>query len=99
MSEEGSAALPARVTVSPEILFQDIADEVVLLNPQNEHYYGLDAVGARAWHLLKDQTDPSQVLSQLLNEYDVEECVLRRDLGRLLQELAAGGLVTFDEAG
>lgn len=92
--------LPTQVFIVPEILYQEIGDEVVLLNLQNEHYYGLDAVGARAWQLLTlpgQEGDVAPVVAQLLNEFDVEEAVLRRDLVRLFQQLEKAGLIRRTE--
>lgn len=91
-----STSLPARVCVAQGVLFQDLADEVVLLNSREEHYYGLNGVGERAWQLISEQSDTHEVLAQLLDEYDVEEATLRQEFASLLQELSSKGLVTFD---
>lgn len=92
--------LPDRVFIEPEILYQEIGDEVVVLNLRNEHYYGLDEVGARAWQLL---TRPEQggnvasVVAQLLNEFEVEKDVLQQDLANLFYQLKEAGLITLSE--
>lgn len=40
-------SLPTRVEISPEVLFQELQGEAVLLNLTSERYYGLDDVGMR----------------------------------------------------
>lgn len=94
-----SVKLPDRVAIGAEVIYQELGDEIVLLNLQNERYYGLDAVGARAWKLLTDSGDVDPLICKLLTEYDVEEAVLRRDLSDLFAQLSEAGMVTIETAG
>ena len=36
-----------RFTVSPDVLFQEVSGEMVLLDLASESYFGLDEIGAR----------------------------------------------------
>ncbi len=85
--------LPSRVDVPSHILFQELEGEAVLLNLENERYYGLDDVGTRIWQLLAEQGDVLAAFERLRNEYDVEEDVLRRDLAQWIAKLAEAGLL------
>jgi hypothetical protein len=85
-------------TPSPEILFQEVAGEAVLLDLASETYFGLDAVGTRIWQLLHDQVNLRAVFDSLLNEYDVEPARLEDDLLTHVAQLADAGLVTLDKA-
>ena len=38
--------------VPKDVLFQDLGEEVVLLEVESGQYYGLNEVGARMWSLL-----------------------------------------------
>ena len=58
--------LPARVTVSPDALFHVLKGESVLLNLQNDHYYGLDDVGTKMWQMLSEQSDMGAIVQGLL---------------------------------
>ena len=89
--------LPARVTISDNVLFQEIEGECVLLNMASEQYFGLDDVGTRIWQLLADEGDPSKVLTQLQGIYDVDEATLRSDLARLLEQLSGEGLISLED--
>jgi hypothetical protein len=45
--------LPERkIKISPDVLFQEVSGETVLLDLESEHYFGLDAVGTRIWGLI-----------------------------------------------
>lgn len=81
------------VTLSSEVLFQEVADEAVLLDLKGERYFGLDPVGTRIWQLLQAQAGLEQVRSALLAEYDVDPEQLDADLDRLLGQLEEAGLV------
>lgn len=85
--------LPARVAIPETVIFQELSDEVVLLNMASEKYYGLDDVGARMWQLLMEHGDTAAVLTQLCSYYAADEATLRQDLAALLTKLEAEGLV------
>jgi hypothetical protein len=87
-------SLPTQVEISPEALFQELEGETVLLNLQNERYYGLDDVGTRMWQLLAENGDVAAAFAQLLKEYDVDAVRLEADLATLIGRLAEAGLLT-----
>jgi PAS domain-containing protein len=80
------------------VLFQEIEGETVLLDPNAERYFGLDNVGTRFWQLLQEHDDLEQIVTVMLDEYDVDEATLRHDLGGLIGRLAAEGLVLEEPA-
>ncbi len=85
--------LPAHLAHSPEVIFQEVSGEMVLMHLDTEQYFGLDAVGRRIWELLGEHGDTEQVLATLMAEYEVTESRLRADLQRLLGELLEAGLL------
>ena len=72
---------------SPEVLFQPLGDEAVLLNLHNNRYYGLNEVGARMWQLLQEHGALDAVVTQMVAEYEVDEATLRQDLQTLIAQL------------
>ncbi|MBT6125779.1 MAG: PqqD family protein, partial [Halieaceae bacterium] len=40
------------VTLSPDVISQEVSGETVLLDLNSEHYFGLDEVGTRIWQLI-----------------------------------------------
>ena len=84
-----------RIEISPEVMFQDLDGEAILLDLDKGFYYGLDSVGTRFWQLLSAGSDLDDAVNQLLGQYAVDEETLRADLLRLLAELQAAGLVTL----
>ena len=85
------------VTLSPEVISQEVSGETVLLDLDSENYFGLDEVGTRIWQLIKETNDLQAIYSTLLEEYDVSEDRLQQDLDTLLAEVTGLGLVTLEQ--
>lgn len=89
--------LEATVSLSPEVLSQEVGGETVLLDLASERYFGLDDVGTRIWQLLQEQGNLRAVYQCMLDEFDVEPDRLEEDLLKHVGELAEAGLVIFGE--
>ena len=82
-----------RVSVPPDVLTNSVEGQSVLLNLQNERYYGLDDVGTRMWTTLTTAPSIERAFESLLAEYDVDGDRLRDDLCSLIEKLVEHGLV------
>lgn len=83
----------SRVVQSPETLINIIEGESVLLNLDNESYYGLDEVGTRMWELLTTSETIQAAYDRLLEEYEVDASTLRTDLAEMISSLVEQGLL------
>ncbi|MCC6975523.1 MAG: PqqD family protein [Anaerolineae bacterium] len=86
-------SLDSTIMISPDAVYSDIEDEVVILNPTNGEYYGLNPVGALVWKLAQSPVKVSAVRDAILDSFEVspEEC--ERDLLELLEDMAGQGLI------
>lgn len=91
--------LTDNVSVPEGVLIREVAGEAVLLNLNNEQYYGLNAVGLRMWQVLTAGRNIEQTVEELLQEYDVDRATLEGDILQLLEELAGQGLVEIADVG
>ena len=82
-----------RVTVSPEVLISEVGNESVLLNLRSERYFGLDEIGTRMWKAFTSAETIQAAYESLLDEYEVEPELLRRDMSELIEKLLDQGLV------
>lgn len=82
-----------RVKLPDDVLISGLQAESVLLNLDNERYYGLNDVGTRMLNLLAESDSIEAAYNTLLDEYDVEPEVLRQDLISTIEELSKHGLV------
>ena len=85
-------SLPPKITFSPDVIFQAIDDEAVLLDMSSEEYFALNELGRRMWQLLSENGSTDNAIRQLLLEYDVDETTLRQDLSEWISDLAELGL-------
>ncbi|MBW4620514.1 MAG: PqqD family peptide modification chaperone [Cyanosarcina radialis HA8281-LM2] len=85
--------LNQKISVPEDVLVQVLDGESVLLNLQNEQYYGLDDIGTRMWEVLAESQSIEEAYRVLLAEYQVEPEQLRQDLQVLLEKLVEHGLV------
>ena len=82
-----SIPLSSTITISSEVLAQEVDGETVLLDLQSESYFGLDAVGTRIWQLLNEHNELQKVFDIMLEEYDVNPKQLENDLNDLVGKL------------
>jgi hypothetical protein len=86
------------ITVAKEQVSCDLAGETAILDLKSGQYYGLNPVGARIWELLQESRSVTDVLTSILDEYDVEAESCERDLLALLEELHGKGLLDVKDA-
>lgn len=91
-------AFEQKIVASPEALVSVIAGESVILNCQNEQYYGLDEIGTAMWTKLTTSPTIQSAYDTLLEEYDVDAELLRKDISELVGNLSAQGLVEIHAA-
>ena len=88
--------LKQTITLSPDVISQEVSGETVLLDLESENYFGLDEVGTRIWQLIESAGDLEAIFNTLLEEYDVEEEQLLGDLSDLVGEIENLGLVKLE---
>jgi hypothetical protein len=96
---EDSLTLDLHAIPSPDVLFQELDGEMVLLDLASERYFGLDQVGSRIWQLMAERPQLLKVHEQMLREFQVEPETLSRDLLALVAKLRDAGLVSLRAAG
>lgn len=78
---------------NPAVIWKEIEGEIVLLNPKKGDYFGLEAVGAAFWELIDDKTDRDSIIRILLEGYDVEEDILKKDISALINTMQQKKLI------
>lgn len=82
-----------RVFVPEKVMFRELEGESVLLNIDTDMYFGLDDVGTRMWLALTQSESIQAAYETLLEEYDIETDLLRRDLTDIVEKLVEKGLL------
>jgi hypothetical protein len=85
-----------KLKIPDGVMFRILGGEAVLLNLASGTYFGLDEVGTRMWQLMSEHGSTDKVVEAMLEEYEVEESLLQRDLDKLVKDLTDNGLVKLD---
>jgi hypothetical protein len=84
----------SNIVRSEGVLSRVLDGEAVLLDTEGGAYFGLNAVGTRAWELIGPTgTTRAALVDALLTEFEVTRDVLQRDIDDLLAALEQRKLV------
>lgn len=75
------------------LLEAEVDGEIVGLHVDKGTCYGFNATATRVWSLIETPRTIAELRDALLEEYDVDPGVCEAELGDLLTELEADGLV------
>jgi len=84
-----------RALPETEVVSCSLAGEAALLSLRHGTYYGLDAVGAHVWELIRPGRSVAEVQHALLQRFDVDAERCERDLRALFSQMAHAGLITM----
>jgi hypothetical protein len=76
--------LDTEINIAPDVYFQNIGGEAVLLDLKSGKYFGLDEIGSHMWQLLNEYKNLRKVYTTLTDEYEVEPARLETDLLNLV---------------
>ena len=82
-----------RVALPDHVMSRQLGEECVMLDLDSGTYYGLDAVGTRVWQLFGEGRSVAEACAAIAAEYDAPREAVEADVARLVQELAANGLL------
>lgn len=91
-----TVAADATVVATDDCVATTVDDEVIVLNGETGRYQGLTGVGPDIWRLIQEPTEPDEIVSALVAEYDVDRARCARDVLDFLETLAAARLVEVD---
>ncbi len=89
--------LDQKITFADTVFAQEVDGEMVLLDMNSENYFGLDEVGTSIWQAMQEKENLKEVFEILLEQYEVEEDVLKNDLITFVEKLEESGLVKVVE--
>jgi hypothetical protein len=88
----------ARPRPSPDVAAEPAHDELLVLDLSSGHYYGLNRVGQLIWQRLDGRTSLAEIADHLAEHFAVDRQRALDDVGELVAELVARGLVVTDPA-
>ena len=81
------------VVAAPHQVSCQMDDEAALLNLETGVYYGLDAMGAYLWALLREPVSVQALQERVQSEFAADRAVVATDIADFLEEMLAAGLI------
>jgi hypothetical protein len=82
---------------SPNVIYETIEGEVILIDLKTGTYYSLRDSGAAVWQAIEQGAGEDGIAAALGSRYDADEGEIRDAVRRLLGELEREGLVRADD--
>jgi hypothetical protein len=79
--------------LADNVLFQKVAEETVILEPETGEYFTLDAVGTFMIETLQSGNNITQTLLSVSDNYDTNGADITTDLSNLVEEMQQKGLL------
>lgn len=89
--------LNQKITFADTVFAQEVDGEMVLLDMESENYFGLDEVGTAIWQFMQEYGTLQEVFDAMLEQYDVDDEVLEKDLSDFVGKLIESGLIEVKE--
>ena len=80
----------------PDVVSRRLDEQTVLVNLRTNKIFELNSTGARMWELLEGRPSESQIVAQLLAEFDVSQGQLEGEVRALLDSLLEEGLISSE---
>ena len=94
----GSLSLLSKVQQSPGVLFNQVDDDLVMMDVKSGNYFGINPVGAEIWNKMQEPITVQEIINQLLAEYEIDEATCRSEtLVFIQQTFERGFLKVLDE--
>ncbi|MBL0709661.1 MAG: PqqD family protein [Colwellia sp.] len=74
------------------VLFQRVANETVILEPETGEYYTLNAIGTFIIEQFQQKNSKEKVIDLVLENYQVEKSEVTQDIEDLLTQMIKQGL-------
>ncbi len=80
----------SKIRCNPEVVHTQIDDEMVVMGPCDQQYYGVNAMGTRIWNVLHQQSMTFDSLcAYLTKNYEVDEGLCVADAKTFVEAMCA----------
>ncbi|MCI2285440.1 PqqD family protein [Colwellia sp. MSW7] len=83
--------------LAENVLFQKVADETVILEPNTGEYFTLNAIGTFMVELFQAGHTQTEVINAVLEKYQAEQAEVTQDINELVTQMLKQGLLIIAE--
>lgn len=91
--------LNLRLCRSENILFTQIDDDRVMVDPENGSYFGLNEVAGEIWDLLSQPITPAEICTELQARFEVDSQTCQNETQAVLGRMLRLKLIRISDAG
>ena len=81
-----------KIRQNPDLPYQKILDEVIIVAPKDRRVHRLDDVAAHIWLDIEKPRSIDELVRSVSGEFEVDEKTARRDVARFVDALKEKGL-------
>ncbi len=85
------------VHAHPDVVFQKLGEEAVLLNLRTGVYWSLNRTGARVWDEIVQSGEVTEIVAALQRDFEGSTAEISKTVRDLLSELSQQGLVVVND--
>lgn len=78
---------------SPQAIFTEVGDDVVALHVDRGFCYGMENVSRAVWKLLEQPSDLDTLCARLIEQFEVDPDICKKEVALLLQQMRDEGLL------
>lgn len=76
-----------------ELIEAELDEDLVMLDVEQGKYFALNSIGKRIWELLSEARTKEELMTILLNEYEVEPKLCEEELSIYLKSIKKANLL------
>lgn len=81
------------ISKSTDLLEAPMDDSLALMSIESGKYFGLNSVGRAIWELLEESTPFNELITDLLNRFDIDENSCKEQCKNFLKELKQRNMI------
>lgn len=93
MSDQQTITLETAIKHVEGVFWQDVVEDVVMLDVEKGQYFGAENTGAFIWRLFEQPATVSVACDRLMDEYDVDRETCEEEVLAFLEQLHKAGLI------
>lgn len=82
----------------PQVIYETIDDEVVIIQFESGNYYSLDKAGAEIWHMIESDTPVGKITEGITHLYKGTNAEIESAVDRIITELQRENIIVADSA-
>lgn len=86
-------SLDSKVVRKSEIVTADMDGEIVMMHVETGNYFGLGSVGSAIWTLIENPLNVEDLVTTLLDQYEIGKDQCETEVLRFLNEMNTIGLI------